>query len=73
MKDGLRVSDAEGRAELNWCVGALRGAGALDKKSMGELEKFAARFETVANPADLLRDQITPFLEGLQNRTAREE
>ena len=64
--DALRVSDAEGRKAFHWYTGCCKGAGVLDKGATAQMEKFAARFETIANPADLLRDQIEPFLSGLQ-------
>jgi len=66
VRDGLRVSDAEGRNTLHWYTGALRGAGVLDKSAMGQLEKFATRFSTIANPKDLLQTEIAPFLSGLR-------
>jgi len=65
VRDGLRISDEEGRKTLDWYCGALKGAGVLDKAAMGQLEKFASRFSTIANPKDLLQTEIEPFLTGL--------
>lgn len=71
VSDALKVSDSEARTTLHWYTGALKGAGVLDKTASDKLEKFAERFQTIANPRDLLDQQIGPFLEGLQP-TARE-
>lgn len=72
IRVALKVSDHEAREVFSWYVGSAKGAQLLDTQTADRMEKLSHRFATVANPADLFRDQVEPFLLGLQS-TARDE